>query len=48
MDELFRHLHMAPVLAWEFLAVFSRMEYALKATEFPTKTHDGWSKGELG
>lgn len=31
-DEPFRHLHMPPDLACEFLAVFSRMEYALKAT----------------
>jgi hypothetical protein len=28
----FRHLHMPPDLACEFFAVFSRMEYALKAT----------------
>lgn len=32
MKEAFRHLHMPWELACEFLAVFSRMEYALKAT----------------
>lgn len=32
MNEAFRHLHMPWELACEFLAVFSRMEYALKAT----------------
>lgn len=31
-DDPFRHLHMPRELACEFLAVFSRMEYALKAT----------------
>lgn len=31
-DDSFRHLHMPRELACEFLAVFSRMEYALKAT----------------
>lgn len=34
MEQVFRHLHMPPKLACEFLAVFSRMEYALKATRF--------------
>ena len=28
MDNLFRHLHMPSELAYEFLAVFARMEYA--------------------
>jgi hypothetical protein len=32
MNDFFRHLHMRPELACEFLAVVSRMEYALKAT----------------
>jgi hypothetical protein len=32
MCDPFRHLHMPPELACEFLAVFARMEYALKAT----------------
>jgi hypothetical protein len=32
MNEAFRHLHMPPELACDFLAVFSRMEHALKAT----------------
>jgi hypothetical protein len=32
MTEPLSHLHMPPRLAFEFLAVFSRMEYALKAT----------------
>ena len=34
MDNAFRHLHMPAELACEFLAVFARMEYALKATRF--------------
>lgn len=34
MDNAFRHLHMPSKLACEFLAVFARMEYALKATGF--------------
>jgi len=34
MDTAFRHLHMPSELACEFLAVFARMEYALKATRF--------------
>ena len=40
MDQAFRHLHMPAELACEFLAVFSRMEYALKATRFP-EGHQG-------
>ena len=35
METVFRHLHMPYELACEFFAVFSRMEYALKATRFP-------------
>ncbi len=34
MNNEFRHLHMPSELACEFLAVFARMEYALKATRF--------------
>lgn len=32
MDHLFKHLHMPTELAIEFMATFSRMEYALKST----------------
>ncbi|WP_280570835.1 hypothetical protein [Chromohalobacter sp. 296-RDG] len=34
MDTAFRHLHMPSEMACEFMAVFARMEYALKATRF--------------
>ena len=34
MEHLFRHLHIPPELACQFLAVFSRMEYALKSTRY--------------
>lgn len=34
MEDVFRHLHMPPDLACRFLAVFSRMEYALKSTRY--------------
>lgn len=37
MSDPFRHLHMPAELACEFLAVFSRMEYALKATEYASE-----------
>lgn len=37
MDTAFRHLHMPSELACEFLAVFARMEYALKATRFAVR-----------
>lgn len=30
----FRHLHMPPELACQFMAAFSRMEYALKSTNY--------------
>ena len=40
MEQVFRHLHMPPELACEFLAVFSRMEYALKATRFQDGNED--------
>lgn len=39
MDEVFRHLHMPANLACEFLAVFSRMEYALKVSGYATGTN---------
>ena len=42
MDEVFRHLYMPPQLACQFLAVFSRLEYALKATaDFAEGDEDG-------
>jgi hypothetical protein len=34
MEDVFRHLHIPPELACQFLAVFSRMEYALKSTRY--------------
>lgn len=34
MNGAFRHLHMPAELTCEFLAFFSRMEYALKATNY--------------
>lgn len=34
MNEAFRHLHVAPELVHELLAVFSRAEYALKAAGY--------------
>lgn len=34
MEQIFRHLHMPPRLACQFLATFSRMEYALKSTKY--------------
>lgn len=34
MDQAFRHLQMPPELACKFLAVFSRLEYALKASGY--------------
>ena len=37
MTDPFRHLHMAPELACEFLAVFSRAEYALKAAGYASE-----------
>lgn len=37
MDIAFRHLHMPSDLVCEFLAVFARMEYALKATRFAVR-----------
>lgn len=43
MDNAFRHLHMTGELACEFLAVFARMEYALKATRFAVRNEGGVS-----
>lgn len=37
MSDAFRHLHMPADLTCEFLAVFSRMEYALKATRYASE-----------
>ena len=37
MSDAFRHLHMPADLACELLAVFSRMEYALKATRYASE-----------
>ena len=34
MDNMYRHLQIPPELACEFLAVFSRMEYALKSANY--------------
>lgn len=48
MQDMFRHLHMPPELAAEFLAVFSRMEYALKVTTYAvgndSKVDANWDK----
>ena len=48
MNDAFRHLHMPAELACEFLAVFSRMEYALKATDYASenegKVTASWDK----
>lgn len=43
MDNAFRHLHMPSELACEFLAVFARMEYSLKATRFAVGNEGGVS-----
>jgi hypothetical protein len=44
MADVFRHLHMPANLACEFLAVFSRMEYALKVSGYAIGTSkvDAW------
>jgi hypothetical protein len=34
MEDVFRHLHISPELVCRFVAVFSRMEYALKSTRY--------------
>ena len=34
MNNVFRHLHMPVTLAQDFIATFSRMEYALKAASY--------------
>lgn len=43
MDRDFRHLYMSQELACDFLGVFSRLEYALKATRFSMGDEDGVS-----
>lgn len=47
MGDPFRHLHMLAELACMFLAVFSRMEYALKATP-PYALDDGNNRISAG
>jgi hypothetical protein len=34
MENLYRHLHITPDLAVEFMVLFSRAEYALKSTQY--------------
>ena len=34
VNQIFEHLHVRPELAMEFMAVFSRVEYALKSTRY--------------
>jgi hypothetical protein len=34
MNQVFKHLHLPPDLAIEFMAVFSRFEHALKSTNY--------------
>jgi hypothetical protein len=34
MNDMFPHMHLAPEFVCEFLAVFSRLEYALKAARY--------------
>lgn len=47
-DQLFRHLNVPNEIAIEFLSVFSRMEYALKSTEFadggPGRVEPAWDR----
>jgi len=47
-ESLFRHLNVPVELAIEFLAVFSRMEYALKSTGFanggPARVDPTWDR----
>ena len=38
MNQVFHHLHMPSELAIEFMAVFSRFEYALKSTKYAIGT----------
>jgi len=37
MNNAFRHLHLPAELACEFLAVFARLEYSLKATDYASE-----------
>ena len=39
-NDMFRHLHVCPELACRFLATFSRMEYALKASGYLQNVND--------
>lgn len=47
-NQLFRHLNIPAEIAIEFLSVFSRMEYALKSTEFadggPARVEPAWDR----
>lgn len=47
-EQLFRHLNFPSELAIEFMAVFSRFEYALKSTEFAdggqTRVDPAWDR----
>ena len=47
MNDVFRHLHVAPELACEFLAVFSCVEYALKETGH-VQNNNGDARAKLG
>lgn len=40
LNDAFRHLHMPAELAGECLTVFSRVEYALKATDDISENED--------
>jgi len=47
MEALFKHLHVEPLLAIEFISTFSRFEYALKSTTYfrePNRTDAAWVK----
>ena len=48
MNQIFEHLHVRPELAMEFMAVFSRVEYALKSTRYAvgndSRVDAAWSK----
>jgi len=47
MEALFKHLHVEPQLAIEFISTFSRFEYALKSTAYfrgPNRTDAAWVK----
>lgn len=48
VQDMFRHLHMPPELAIQFMAVFSRTEYALKVTTYAvgneSKVEANWDR----